>query len=118
MFVCGVFLLSSIVLSRICTDNLSINTAIKEENYPGGKILRTKSGLFKVCEPAFESQSLRILSATGQALRRVSVDRVVRTSMMLSYVVVDTTSYRHSFVFSQSCCEVSVSLSDVGGVAV
>ena len=117
-FVCLRGFSSFFVLSRICTDNLSINTAIKEENYPGGKILRTKSGLFKVCEPAFESQSLRIVSATVQALRRVSVNRVVRKSMMLSYVVVDTTSYRHSFVFSQSCCEVSVSLSDVGGVAV
>ena len=55
-FVCLRSFSSFFVLSRICTDNLSINTAIKEKNYLGGKILRTKSSLFKVCEPAFESQ--------------------------------------------------------------
>ena len=47
-FVCLRGFSSFFVLSRIYTDNLSINTAIKEEDYPGGKILRTKSGLFKV----------------------------------------------------------------------
>ena len=38
--------------------------------------------------------------------------------MMFSDVIADLTFPRRSPVFSQSCSEVSVSLSDVGGVAV
>ena len=38
--------------------------------------------------------------------------------MMFSNVIVDITISRRSFVFSQSCVEVSVSLSDVRGLAV
>ena len=43
---------------------------------------------------------------------------VVRKSVMFSNVIVDIAFPRHSFVFSQLCCEVSASLTDVGGVAV
>ena len=42
---------------------------------------------------------------------------MVLTSVMFSNVIVDITCHR-SFVFSQSSCEVSASLTDVGGVAV
>ena len=38
--------------------------------------------------------------------------------MMLSDAIVDIAFPRRSFVFSQSSCEVSASLTDVGGVAV
>ena len=38
--------------------------------------------------------------------------------MMFSDVIADLTFPRRSPVFSQSCSEVSVSLSDVGGVAI
>ena len=37
---------------------------------------------------------------------------------MFSNVIVDIAFLRRSFVFSQSSCEVSASLTDVGGVAV
>ena len=46
------------------------------------------------------------------------VNSVVRESVMFSNVIVDIAFPRHSFVFSQFCCEVSASLTDVGGVAV
>ena len=42
-------------------------------------------------------------------MRRVPVNSVVRKSVMFP---------RRSFVFSQSSCEVSASLTDVGGAAV
>ena len=43
---------------------------------------------------------------------------MVRKSMMFSNVIVDITISRRSFVFSQSCLKVPVSLSDEGGLAV
>ena len=46
------------------------------------------------------------------------VNSVVRESVMFSNVIVDIAFPRHSFVRSQSNCEVYASLTDVGGVAV
>ena len=46
------------------------------------------------------------------------VNSVVRESVMFSNVIVDIAFPCHSFVRSQSNCEVSASLTDVGGVAV
>ena len=43
---------------------------------------------------------------------------MVRKSVMFSNVIVDIAFPRRSFVFSQFSCEVSASLTDVGGVAV
>ena len=43
---------------------------------------------------------------------------MVRKSVIFSNVIVDIAFPRRSFVFSQSNCEVSASLTDVGGVAV
>ena len=43
---------------------------------------------------------------------------MVRKSVMFSDVIVDIALPRRSFVFSQSGCEVSASLTDVGGVPV
>ena len=43
---------------------------------------------------------------------------MVRESVMFSNVIVDIALPRRSFVFSQSSCEVSASLTDVGNVAV
>ena len=43
---------------------------------------------------------------------------MVRKSVMFSNVIVDIAFPRRSFVFSQSNCEVSASLTDVGRVAV
>ena len=43
---------------------------------------------------------------------------MVRKSLLFSNVTVDIAFPRHSFVFSQSGCEVSASLTDVGGVPV
>ena len=43
---------------------------------------------------------------------------MVRKSVMFSNVIVDIAFPRRSFVFSQSGCEVSASLTDVGGEAV
>ena len=43
---------------------------------------------------------------------------MVRKSVMFSNVIVDIAFPRCSFVFSQSSCEVSASLTNVGGVAV
>ena len=43
---------------------------------------------------------------------------MVRKSVMFSNVIVDIAFPRRSFVFSQSGCEVSASLTDVGGVPV
>lgn len=51
-------------------------------------------------------------------MRRVPLKSVVRESMMVSKVVVDITFHCRLLVFSQSCCEVSAGLPDVGGVAV
>ena len=61
---------------------------------------------------------MKAVGAVGQALRRVPVNSVVRKSVMFSNVIVDIAFPRRSFVFSQSSCEVSASLTDVGGVAV
>ena len=61
---------------------------------------------------------MKIVSTVGYTLCTVPVDSVVRKSMMFSYVIVDITISRRSFVFSQSCLEVPASLSDVGGLAV
>ena len=43
---------------------------------------------------------------------------MVRKSVLFSNVIVDIAFPRRSFVFSQSSCEVSASLTDVRGVAV
>ena len=43
---------------------------------------------------------------------------MVRKSMMFKNEIVDITFPRRSLVLSQSCCEVSASLSNVGGVTV
>ena len=43
---------------------------------------------------------------------------MVRNSVMFSNVIVDIAFPRHSFVFSQSSCEVFASLIDVGGLTV
>ena len=43
---------------------------------------------------------------------------MVRKSVLFSNVIVDIAFPRRSFVFSQSSCEVSASLTDVGGVPV
>ena len=43
---------------------------------------------------------------------------MVRKSVMFSNVIVDIAFPRRSFVFSQSSCEVSASLTDLRGVAV
>ena len=51
-------------------------------------------------------------------MRRVLVNGVVRKSVMFSNMIVDIAFPRRSFVFSQFSCEVSASLTDVGGVAV
>ena len=51
-------------------------------------------------------------------MRRVPVNSVVRKSVMFSDVIVDIALPRRSFVFSQSICEVSASLTDEEGVAV
>ena len=51
-------------------------------------------------------------------MRSVPVNSVVRKSVMFSNVIVDIALPRRSFVFSQSSCEVSASLTDVGNVAV
>ena len=59
-----------------------------------------------------------MVGAVGYALHRVLVNGVVRKSVMFSNMIVDIAFPRRSFVFSQSRCEVSASLTDVGGVAV
>ena len=51
-------------------------------------------------------------------MRRVPVNSVVRKSVMFSGVIVDIAFPRRSFVFSQSSCEVSASLINLGGVTV
>ena len=51
-------------------------------------------------------------------MHRTSVDSVFRMSVIFSNVIVDIAFSRRSFVFSQSSCEVSASLPDVGGVEV
>ena len=43
---------------------------------------------------------------------------MVRKSVMFSNVIVDIAFPPHSFVFSQSSCEVFASLTDVGGLEV
>ena len=48
----------------------------------------------------------------------IIVNSVFRKSVMFNNVVVDIAFPRHSFMFSQSSCEVSASLTDVGGVEV
>ena len=61
---------------------------------------------------------MKAVGAVGQALRRVPVNSVVRKSVMFSNVIIDIAFPRRSFVFSQSSCEVSASITNVGGVAV
>ena len=61
---------------------------------------------------------MKVVGAVGYALRRVPVNSVFRKSVMFSNVVVDIAFPRRSFMFSQSNCEVSASLTDVGGVEV
>ena len=43
---------------------------------------------------------------------------MVRKSVIFSNVIVDIAFPRRLFVFSQSSCEVSASVTDIGGVAV
>ena len=45
--------------------------------------------LLQVSKPAFQSQSLKVVGAVGLALFRVSINSVVRKSMMFSNVIVD-----------------------------
>ena len=61
---------------------------------------------------------MKVVGAVGWALRRVPVNRVVRKSVMFNNVIVDIAFPCRSFVFSQSSCEVSASLTDVGGMVV
>ena len=77
-----------------------------------------EGSLFQVSKPAFQRQALKVVGALGQALRRVPVNSVIRESVMFSNMIVDIAFPRRSFVFSQFSCEVSASLTDVGGVAV
>ena len=77
-----------------------------------------EGSLFYVSNSAFHSHSLKVVSAVDRALRRVPVNGGACRSPMLSNMIIDITFPRRSLVFSQSCCEVSFSLSDVGGVAV
>ena len=46
------------------------------------------------------------------------MNSVVRKSVVFSNAIVDIAFPRCSFVFSQSSCEVSASLADLGGLAV
>ena len=59
-----------------------------------------------------------MVGAVGYALHRVLVNGVVRKSVMFSNMIVDIAFPRRSFVRSQSNCEVSAGLTNVGGVAV
>ena len=77
-----------------------------------------EGSLFQVCKPAFQSHSLKVVGVVGKALRRVSVNNVVRKSVMFSNVIADIAFPRRLFMFSQSGCEVSASLTDVEGVPV
>ena len=81
-------------------------------------LVSVERSLFYVRKPAFQGQSLKIVSAVGYTLCRIPVDSVVCNSMMFSNVIVDITISRRSFVFSQSCVEVPASLFDVGGLAI
>ena len=56
---------------------------------------------------------MKVVGAMGYALRRVPVNSVVRKLVMFSNVIVDIGFPRRSFVFSQSSCEVSASLSPI-----
>ena len=71
-----------------------------------------EGSLFQVSKPAFQGQSLKVVGAV------VPVNSVVRKSLMFSNVIVDIAFPCRSFVFSQSSCEVSASLTNVGGMAV
>ena len=55
---------------------------------------------------------MKVVGAMGYALRRVLVNSVVRKLVMFSNVIVAIGFPRRSFVFSQSSCEVSASLTD------
>ena len=77
-----------------------------------------EGSLFQVSKPAFQRQSLKVVGALGQALRRVPVNSVIRESVMFSNMIVDIAFPRRSFVFSQFSCGDSARLTDVGGVAV
>ena len=77
-----------------------------------------EGSLFQVSKPVFQGQSLKVVGAVGLALRRVPVNSVVCKSVMFSNVIVDSAFPCCSFVFSQSSCEVSASLTNVGGMAV
>ena len=65
-----------------------------------------EGSLFQVCKPAFQIHSLKVVGVVGKALRRVSVNSVVRKSVMFSNVIADIAFPRRSFMFSQSGCEV------------
>ena len=75
-----------------------------------------EGSLFQVIKPTFQGQSLKVVGAVGEALRRVQVNSVVRKSVMFSNVIVDIAFPSRSFVFSRSSCEASAGLTDVGGV--
>ena len=77
-----------------------------------------EGSLFQVSKPAFQHQSLKVVGALGQALRRVPVNSMIRESVMFSNMIVDIAFPRRSFVRSQSNCEVSAGHTNVGGVAV
>lgn len=66
---------------------------------------------FCVSKPAFQKIELKIYSAVGYALQRVSVNNVVRKTIMFSNRIVDITISCRSRM-------VSTSLSEVGGLTV
>ena len=74
--------------------------------------------LFSVGKPALQRQSLKAVGAVGWALHRVPLNSLVPKPVMFSNVIVDIAFPGRSLVFSQSSCEVSASLTDLGGVAV
>ena len=61
---------------------------------------------------------MKIVRTVGYSLSSVPVNVVVCQLMMYSTVIVDITISLGSFVFSQSCVQVSASLTDVGSLAV
>ena len=77
-----------------------------------------EGSLFQVSKPAFQCQSLKVVGAVVWEFLGVPVNSVDGKSVLFSNVIVDIAFPRRSFLFSQSSCEVSVSLTDVGGVTV
>ena len=77
-----------------------------------------EGSLFQVCKPAFQIHSLKVVGVVGKALRRVSVNSVVRKSAMFSNVIATS-----PFLVARLCSvslvvRFSASLTDVEGVPV